>query len=149
MRRLGKVVVAVLLVALVAVGGFAVFEYFDHHEKVKDAQRPCGTLLTPSTSTALPTGLDFTVPSGQTVLDVQSQGKTAIVTVYVKGDRADLVHLRDQAVSDMKAQGYTSRATDQEPTYEAEGEFGGKVNGSINVQPLCKGYDKIRYKFNR
>src|SRR5690242_8424173 len=140
MRRPVKIVLGLVVVAALAVGGFFGFEYFDHRGKVKDASRPCGTLLTPGATTTLPSGLDFTVPSGQTVLDVAAQGKTAIVTVYVTGDRADLVHLRDQAVADMKSQGYTASATDQEPTYEAEGKFGGKVQGTINVQPLCRGY---------
>ena len=148
MSRGVKVVLSLLVVVALAAGGFGVFEYFERHEKVKDASRPCGTLLTPSSSTALPAGLPFTVPSGQTVLDVSSQGKTVIVTVYLSGDRTDLVHLRDQAVQDLKGQGFTASGTDQEPTYEAEGEFSGKAEGTINVQPLCKDYDKIRYKFN-
>jgi hypothetical protein len=149
MSRLGKIVVAVLVVAAVGVGGFSVFEYFDHHEKVKDSKRACGDLLTPAPGVALPSGLDFTLPAGQTLLDVTQQGKTDAITVYVKGDRKALVGLRDQAVTDMRSQGYTASATDQEPTFEAEGKFGGKVEGTINVQPLCSGYDKIRYKFNR
>ena len=148
MSRAGKIALSLVVVVALAAGGFGVFEYVERHEKVKDASRSCGTLLTPSASTTLPAELAFAVPSGQTVLDVSSQGKTVIVTVYLSGDRADLVHLRDKAVQDMKDQGYTARATDQEPTYEAEGSFGGKAEGTINVQPLCKGYDKIRYKFN-
>ena len=149
MSRLGKILLSLVVVAALGVGGFFVFEYFDHHEKVKDSKRACGDLLTPTAGVALPSGLDFTLPAGQTLLDVSSQGKTDAITVYVKGDRSALVGLRDQAVSDMKAQGYTASATDQEPTFEAEGQFGGKVEGTINVQPLCSGYDKIRYKFNR
>jgi hypothetical protein len=149
MTRLQKILAAVLVVVVVAVGGFFVFEYFERHEKVKDSTRACGDLLKPSPGAAVPAGLDFTVPAGQTLLEVTTQGKTSAVTVYVEGGRKDLVRLRDQAVSDMKAQGYTAAPTDQEPTYEAEGQFGGKVKGTIKVQPLCTGYDSIRYKFNR
>ena len=144
-----KLLVGVVAVAGIGVGGFFVFEYFDHHEKVKDSTRACGDLLTPTSGAALPSGLAFTLPTGQKLLTVVTQGKTSAVTVSVEGGRKDLVDLRDQAVTDMKAQGYTASATDQEPTYEAEGRFGGKVDGTINVQPLCKGYDKIRYKFNQ
>jgi hypothetical protein len=148
MSRVWKVVLSVVVVVALAAGGFAVFEYFERHDKVENASRPCGDLLSPSASTTLPAGLAFAVPSGRTLLDVSSQGKTVIVTVLVKGDRDDLVDLRDEAVEDLKRQGYTARGTDQEPTYEAEGEFSGKAEGTINVQPLCEGYDKIRYKFN-
>jgi hypothetical protein len=149
MTRLQKIVAAVVAVLVVAVGGFFVFEYFDRHEKVKDSTRACDDLLKAPPGAAVPSGLDFAVPAGQTLLDVTTQGKTSAVTVYVEGGRKDLVRLRDQAVSDMRAQGYTASPTDQEPTYEAEGRFGGKVNGTIKVQPLCSGYDSIRYKFNR
>lgn len=149
MSRLQKVLAALVALVAVAVGGFFVFEYFEKHGKVKDSTRACGDLLKPTPGAAVPTGLDFAVPSGQTLLEVTAQGKTAAVTVYVKGGRKDLVELRDQAVSDMRSQGYTAAPTDQEPTYEAEGEFGGKVKGTIKVQPLCSGYDSIRYKFNR
>lgn len=148
MNRIVKAVLALVVVAAVALGGFAVFEYFDRHEKVKDAGRACGELLTPPAGVTVPVDLGFSLPSGQTLLDVTTQGKTVAVTVYVKGGRSDLVSLRDGAVEAFKTQGFTASATDQEPTYEAEGQFSGKLSGTINVQPLCQGYDKIRYKFN-
>jgi hypothetical protein len=58
------------------------------------------------------------------------------------------VSLRDKVVTQMNALGYKASATDQEPTYEAEGQFTGDVAGTIQVQPQCEGFDRIRYKFN-
>ena len=149
MTRTVKILISVLVLALVGVGGFAVFEYFDHHEKVKDAERACGSLTTPVAGVALPSTLPgFSLPSDQTLLEVDTQGKTVIVFTIKKGSRKDLVSLRDDVVQQMKGAGFTASATDQEPTYEAEGQFSGKLNGTIQVQPQCQGYDRIRYKFN-
>ena len=150
MSRAVKALVAVLVVALVAVGGFAVFEYFEKHEKVKDAERACTSELTePASGAALPSTLSgFTLPSDQTLIQVDTQGKTVIVFAITKGSRDDLVALRDKVVTALGSQGLTAKATDQEPTYEAEGEFSGKLSGTIQVQPQCEGYDRIRYKFN-
>ena len=149
MTRLVKIVIALVVVAALGFGGFFVFEYFDHRGKVKEASRACGTLTTPEAGASIPAGLPFVLPSGQTLLKAQSQGKTAILTAKLDGGRKDLVHIRDAVVEAMKGQGYTATATDQEPTYEAEGKFGGKVAGTINVQPLCTGFDQVRYKFNQ
>jgi hypothetical protein len=150
MSRATKIVLAVVVVALVAVGGFFAFEYFDHHEKVKDAERDCtSALTTPVAGAALPSSLaGFTLPSDQKLLEVDTQGKTVVVYAITSGSRKDLVSLRDKVVDAMKAQSFTAAATDQEPTYEAEGEFSGKLKGTIQVQPQCEGYDRIRYKFN-
>jgi hypothetical protein len=149
MTRTIKVLIAVLVVAVLGVGGFAVFEYFDHHEKVKDAERACGSLTSPTSGVALPSTLKgFTLPSDQTLLEVDSQGKTVVVYTITPGSRKDLVSLRDKVVSQMNALGYKASATDQEPTYEAEGQFTGEVPGTIQVQPQCQGFDRIRYKFN-
>jgi hypothetical protein len=143
-----KIVVALVVVAAVAVGGFFLFEYFDHRDKVQAAKRACGSSLVPTPGVALPSGLAFTLPSGQTLLSVAKQGKTEIIFAITPGNREDLVTLRDKVVSDLKGQGYTASATDQEPTYEAEGQFSGKASGTIQVQPECEGYNRIRYKFN-
>ncbi|MDX6216014.1 MAG: hypothetical protein QOG99_1598 [Frankiales bacterium] len=147
--RLVKVLITLVVIAAVGVAGFFVFEYFDHHEKVKDAERACGSLTSPTPGVALPTGLgSFAVPSDQTLLEVDSQGKTLVVYTITKGSRKDLVSLRDKVVAQLAAQGLTASATDQEPTYEAEGQFSGTVSGTIQVQPQCQGYDRIRYKFS-
>jgi hypothetical protein len=149
MGRAGRSVLVLVAVAAVAGAGFAAFEHVEREGKAKDAGRPCGALTTPSGTTALPAGLAFDVPPGATVLRVVTQGKTVLVTTSVKGDRGDLVHLRDQALRDLAAQGYSAKGTDQEPTYEAEGQFGGRLEGSVKVQPLCQGHDSVRYTFHR
>ena len=149
-KRPVKIVLALVVLVGLGFGGFAVFEHFDHEGKVKDAQRACGsTYTTPVPGVALPSGLDFTVPEGQTLWKVESQGKTDIVYTFTPGSRDDLVKLRDQVVDQLKSQGFTAAATDQEPTYEAEGTFSGKAKGTIQVQGQCEGYDRVRYKFNR
>ena len=150
MSRAAKTLLAVVVVALVAVGGFFGFEYFDHKDKVKDAERDCTTALTtPAPGTALPSSVSgFVLPSDQTLIDVTTQGKTVVVFAITKGSRKDLVSLRDKVVTDLQGQGFTASGTDQEPTYEAEGQFSGKLKGTIQVQPQCEGFDRIRYKFN-
>lgn len=149
MSRVGTIVLSVVVVAALGVGGFFVFEYVDHHEKVKDAERACGSLTTPVAGVALPSTLTgFTVPPGQTLLEVDTQGKTVIVYTIARGDRKGVVALRDKVVQQLGTAGFTARATDQEPTYEAEGTFSGSVNGTIQVLPQCRGYDRIRYKFS-
>jgi hypothetical protein len=149
MTRTVKVLIAVLVVALLGVGGFAVFEYFEKHDKVKDAERPCGSLNSPVAGVALPSTLKgFSLPDDQKLLEVSTQGKTVIVFAVTPGSRDDLVSLRDKVVTQMNALGFKASATDQEPTYEAEGQFTGDVAGTIQVQPQCEGFDRIRYKFN-
>lgn len=149
MTRPVKIVLALVVVAALGVGGFFVFEYFDHKGKVEDAQRACGsTYTTPTPGVALPAGLDFTVPDGQTLWQVDKQGKTEIVYTFLPGTRADLVKVRDAVVDELKSQGFSASKTDQEPTFEAEGKFSGKVSGTIQVQGQCKGYVRVRYKFN-
>ena len=147
MTRPVKIVLALVVVAAVAVGGFFVFEYFDHHETVKDAQRACGTLDTPKGSTAIPGSLGFTLPGFLHVNSVETQGKTVIINASGAGGRADLVKLRDAVLDDIVKQGFTKSGTDQEPTYEAEASFKGKISGAIRVRPLCTGRDEGRYTF--
>src|SRR3954454_22211085 len=102
MTRTVKVLLAVLVVALVAVGSFAVFEYFERHDKVKDAERTCGSLTTPVAGVALPSALSgFTLPGDQTLLEVDTQGKTVVVYTITRGSRQDLVSLRDKVVTQM------------------------------------------------
>lgn len=144
-----KIVLALVVIAALAGGGFSVCEYVDHRGKIKQSEQACGALNDPTSGVVIPSGLAFTLPTGQTLLTAQEQGKTAILLASLAGGRKDLVSIRDAVVSALKMQGYSAAATDQEPTYEAEGKFGVPVRGSINVQPLCASYDKVRYTFNR
>ncbi|MCW2600496.1 MAG: hypothetical protein JWM02_2325 [Frankiales bacterium] len=124
-------------------GGFRAFEFFDHRGVVKDAERACGTLDTPSGAAALPSGL--TLPGNQKLLRVDTQGKTTLVVASVEGHRAGVVAARDAVVTQLATQGYARKGTDQEPGYEAEAQLGGKGDASVRVRPLCTGRLEVRY----
>jgi hypothetical protein len=138
-----KLVVALVVVAALGIGGFFGFEYFDHRGFIKDAGRACGSLDTPTGTPTLPAG--FTLPSGQTLLNVDTQGKTILVVASTAGARTDIVKVRDATLAFLVAQGFTKKGTDQEPGYEAEAQLGGRGDGSIKVRPLCKDRIEVRY----
>ena len=137
-----KIVLAVLVVAALGAGGWAVFEHFERGEVAKKGERACGTLDTPRPGVAAPSGL--TVPDGLKLLSVASQGKTTLVVTSTEGRRQDVVKVRDRIVQDLAAQGWTRSGTDQEPGYEAEAQFSGKVDGSLKVRPLCQDRLEVR-----
>jgi hypothetical protein len=144
MKRIWIALVALVAVAVIAIGGWMVFEHFDRAAKIKDAKKACTGLDTQTPGATLPAG--FTLPDGQTLLRVQKQGKTSVVYASTAGTRDDLVAIRDTTVEALKAEGYTLRHTDQEPTYEADAAVSkGNVDDSINVRPLCTGKAVIRY----
>jgi hypothetical protein len=144
MKRIGIVVIALLVVAGLAGGGWAVFEHFERADKVKDAKKACTGLDTVDPAATLPAG--FTLPSGQTLMRVQKQGKTSVVFASTPGTRDDLVAIRNRTVDALKAAGYTLKHTDQEPTYEADAAVSkGDTDDSINVRPLCTGKAVVRY----
>jgi hypothetical protein len=139
-----KVVLAVVVLALLAGGGWAVFEHFERADKIKDADKSCSTLDQPEAGATVPSG--FTLPAGQKLLKVQKQGKTSIVFASVDGTRDDLVRIRDGVVDALETQGYKLNGTDQEPTFEADAALSkGDVDDSVNVRPLCTGKAVIRY----
>lgn len=143
-KRLLIVLVTLVVVVAVAIGGFAVFEHFDHEGKIKDAGKPCGPLDVVKGNPSAPAG--FTLPEGQRLLEVQSQGKTQILYASTDGGRNDIVHVRDQVTQALTADGYKVTHTDQEPTYEAEATV--TKNGTddtVQVQPLCSGRLRVRY----
>jgi hypothetical protein len=137
----GRVLAAALLapVALGAVGCER-----DKAQSSKRAAATCGPEVSRTASTPLPS--DLPAPSGATVYDYASQGKTRIWYVAVDGAAADLVRLRDQVKAELTARGYAIKGTDQEPGAEAEAEFEGPHSGTIQVRTLCSGKDVIRYK---
>ena len=142
-NRLVKIVLALVAAAALGFGGFAVFEHFDQAGVKKLAKRTCGTLDTPSGSPSLPSGL--TIPSDEKLLRVETQGKTTLVVVSTEGTLDDVVKVRDAVLASLVSQGYTKGGTDQEVGIEAEGEFGGKGDGTIKVKPLCTDRLEIRY----
>lgn len=141
MRRAALVALAVLVVGGL---GFAVSQHIDRAGKVRDAKRSCAGLDTTATGAALPAG--FALPSDQTLLRVQRQGKTSVVLASAEGGRGDLVDIRNRVVAALKGSGYHLKHRDQEPTYEADAALSkGGVEDSINVRPLCSGKAVVRY----
>src|SRR3954466_2250863 len=147
MRRVKRLVialVALLVVAGLAGGGWAVFEHFERADKIKDAKKACSGLDTVDPAATLPAGLSL--PAGQTLMRVETQGKTSVVFASTTGTRDDLVDIRNSTVDALKAQGYTLKHTDQEPTFEADAAVSkGDTDDSINVRPLCTGKAVVRY----
>ena len=142
-NRIVKVLLALVVLAGLGAGGWAVFEHFDRQGVVKDSERACGTLDTPSASGAFPTGL--TLPADAKLLRIQTQGKTTLVVASVAGTRDDVVTVRDTVVAALATQGFTKTGTDQEPGYEAEAQLSGKADASLRVRPLCTGRLELRF----
>jgi hypothetical protein len=143
-KRLISAVVAVVVIAVLGFVGWRIFEHFDQQDKIKNANKSCTNLDTPSGSSTLPTG--FTLPSGQKLLTVQTTGKTSVIFASLPGTRADLVKIRDRVEQQLVSAGYTVTGGDQEPTFEADGTMSKNgVDDTINVRPLCSGKAVVRY----
>jgi hypothetical protein len=144
MKRLVGLLVGIVVIALVAFVGWRVFEHFDQQDKIKNANKSCADLDSPSGNPTVPTG--FTLPSGQKLLKVQTTGKTSVVFASLPGKRADLVRIRDQVAQDLTSSGYKVTGGDQEPTFEADATISKNgVDDTINVRPLCSGRVVVRY----
>lgn len=141
-----RVLIIVVVLAVLAVVGFRVFEHFEQGGIKQDAGRACGGLDTPaaSASASLPPGL--TLPAGQKVLRVQTQGKTTVVTASTAGNRTDILPVRDAILTALRGQGFTVKGTDQEPGIEAEAQIAGTATGTVRVKPLCTDRLEVRYK---
>lgn len=140
----GRVVVAVVVLALLGGLGFYLFERNERSGIASKASEPCATLDTPESGATLPTGL--ALPPGQKLLRVQTQGKTSVAFASTAGGRDDIVKVRDDVLTLLKAAGFTVKGTDQEPGYEAEAEVSGPAEGTVRVKPLCEGRLEVRYK---
>jgi hypothetical protein len=147
-----KPVVALLVVlGLLAAGGIG-WALFERHERSgikKTAEKSCAGLDTPEAGAPKELPLGLPLSDGETVLSVTTQGKTTIAFAKMPGTRDDVVKVRDQVLTDLKAKGYTVPGTDQEPGYEAEAELGGTHEGTLKVAPLCQDVLSIRYKINQ
>jgi len=105
----------------------------------------CGPEATATDSASvLPANLPA-VPGG-TAYRHDTIGSTTVEFVRLEGDAGDLVKIRDQAVDALKGAGYTIKRLDQEPGAEAEAEFGGPHEGTVNVRVLCAENVVVRYK---
>lgn len=139
-----RLLVYPVVLAVLGVAGFGVFEHFERADKIKDAEVACTELDTATPGATLPPG--FALPAGQKLLRVQSQGRTGIVFASLPGQRADLVRIRDDVAAFMVASGYRISQQDQEPTYEADATISkAGQDDSINVRPLCAGRAVVRY----
>ncbi|MCU1587235.1 MAG: hypothetical protein JWN31_728 [Frankiales bacterium] len=145
------VIALIVVLGLLAVGGIG-WALKEHHERAgikKTAEKSCAGLDQPVAGA--PTELPLAIPltSGETVLSVTTQGKTTIAFAKISGTRNDVVKVRDQILTDLRAKGYTVPGTDQEPGFEAEAELAGTHDGTLKVAPLCQDVLSVRYKINQ
>ena len=138
----GRVIAAVLAAPLV----LALASCGDNAEtKAKKAAGiPCPSSANQTSSTPLPA--DVPAPSGGTVYEYDSQGKTRFWFVAVAGTPDQLVSLRDAYNSQLVGKGFTIEGHDQEPGAEAESEFKGPHEGTTQFQQLCTGKVRVRIK---
>ena len=141
-----RVLLVLLVLGVLVVAGVLGFFAFERHEAKGKAGRACGTLDTPTGSTALPSQL--ALPEGQKLLSVDTQGKTVIVLASTGGGLGDLEDVRDDVLDALVGQGYTKGSTEAEAKIEAEGQFSGKADGTVRVRPLCDGRLEVRYKLS-
>ena len=117
----------------------------DSGDAAKGSQA-CGTLPTADPSATLPAGFP---DRDQALYEPSTQGKTQIVFGLV--NESSFVEVRDDYVDKLKSAGWTIDGTDQE-SVEAEAQFSkhspALVTGTIKVEPFCKGYVTVRYKYN-
>lgn len=102
---------------------------------------PCTTLPPADPTLALPTDLPA-VPEG-VLFDGFEQGKTKVLFSRVTGD--DFVAVRDAYVAALEDAGYDVVGTDQEAV-EAEAQFDGPHEGTLQVQRLCGDQLQVRYR---
>ena len=143
-KRLLSGLIGVVVLALLALLGWRVFEHFDQQDKVKNAGKPCATLDQPTGTPVAPAG--FALPADQKLLNVQTAGKTRVVFASLSGGRSDLVAIRDRVARELEGAGYAVTGRDQEPTFEADARISKNgVDDTINVRPLCSGRVVVRY----
>lgn len=116
----------------------------DKKEAEKASKTACGSEFSGTPSKPLPN--DVPGPSDRTVYDYNSQGKTEQWFATTSGTRDDIVKTRDAIADQLKGAGYEIEGSDQEKGIEAEAEFKGPHNGSLQVQVACEGKLRIRYR---
>ena len=112
------------------------------------ATQPCGTKTAahPAVASKLPKG--FPVVTGWTPTQSVTQGKTVAVRGVVKGTPDRIVQVRDEAFAKITKAGYTKTGSDEEPGFEADGDFTPR-GGNINVKTLCQNYLVVTYTFSQ
>ena len=111
------------------------------------ATAPCDGKITsdPAVAAKLPKG--FPVLTGWTGTSSVTQGKTTAIHGVVKATPAQISTLRDTVFTQIKNAGYKVTGSDQEPGFEADGDFSGPNPGNINVKLLCQDYLLVTYTF--
>ena len=137
-RGLALAALVPLLTGLAGCGGS---DNDNDSDKTDTSASSCGTLPTADPAATLPAGFPT---RDQVLYEPSTQGATKVV--YALVDESDFVEVRDDLVDKLKKAGYTIEGTDQE-SVEAEAEFSGAQKGTIKVEPKCKGYVTVRYKF--
>jgi hypothetical protein len=116
----------------------------DKKEAETASKAACGSDFDGTPTKPFPS--DVPGPTDQDVYSYTSQGKTEVWFATTAGTRDTIVSVRDAIDDKLKAAGYTIKGTDQESGIEAESEFSGPHEGSIQVQVACKDKLKVRYK---
>lgn len=113
------------------------------------ATEPCGarTVTNAAAAGSLPKG--FPVVAGWQASTTVTQGKTVAVAGFVTGTPTAIIVVRDEAFTKIIAAGYTKTGSDEEPGFEADGDFTGPVAGNINVKTLCQSNLVVTYTFNQ
>lgn len=114
---------------------------------VASADQPCGALIAPNAEAAAKLPAGFPTVAGFVATYTVTQGKTVLVRGAVAGRPSDIVAERDRGLATIRAQGYQVTGSDQEPGFEADGDFTGPHPGDINVKTLCKHYLEVNYSF--
>ncbi len=107
----------------------------------------CGARTTPNAAVAGKPPKGFPVVTGWTPTTSVTQGSTVAVRGVVRGVPSAIVLIRDGAFAKVIKAGYRKTGSDQEPGFEADGDFQGPHMGNINVKTLCKGYLVVTYTF--
>jgi hypothetical protein len=116
----------------------------DKKEAEKNSKTPCGSEFSATASTPLPS--DVPGPSDRVVYSYVKQGKTQDWFATTAGTRDDIVSVRDAIKGQLSDAGYKIEGTDQESGIEAEAEFTGPHDGSLQVQVACEGKLRVRYR---
>jgi hypothetical protein len=103
------------------------------------ASASCTGLLKGADPSAVPPGVKV---DGVTWYEKTSQGATHIYYGYLNGD--DVQQTRDGIVNTMKSAKFSIDGEDAEDNTEAEAEFGGPANGTLQVVHLCQDHLRIR-----
>ena len=111
------------------------------------ATAPCGSKITPDSSVAAKLPKGFPVLTGWTGTSAVTQGTTTAIHGAVKATPAQITTLRDTVFTQIKGAGYKVTGSDQEPGFEADGDFTGPHPGNINVKLLCQDYLLVTYTF--